>query len=112
VYSGNLVACDVKDSEGKSLVHGVGLLAAMAKQVPGIRSGTEIDGLGGESTIVDCVTTVEVNATNQSIRTVITECLPKTGYNPILWKAVTSVEKGKPIVLVQFMGPAPRDAGR
>lgn len=112
VYSGNLVACDVMDSAGKNLSHGVGLLAAAATQVPGIRSGTETDGIGGESTIVDCLTTVEVNATNQSLRSIITECLPSSGYNPILWQAVTSIEKGKLIVLVQFMGTTPKGAGR
>lgn len=106
IYSGNLVACVVKDIQGRNLSNGEGLVAAMGKIVGGIRDGSEEAGSNIlEGQITDCVTVVNINATNQTVRSILTDYLPATNYCSILWRAVTTRQEGKPMVLVQFYGP-------
>jgi hypothetical protein len=102
-YSGNLVGCVVKDEQGRDLVNGEGLVTAIAKQVAGIQSGpASPDGLDAFD---DCLTVVEVKATNEAIRSILTDHLPLTNYASILWRGVTTIESGKTSVMVQFYGP-------
>ena len=101
-YSGNLVNCVVKDAEGRNLVHGEGIVNAVAEKVGGIRNGTEEAGSLGA--FDDCLTMVSVNATNETVRSILTDCIRVADYKIILWRAVHTTEKEKPMTLVQFYG--------
>jgi hypothetical protein len=102
-YSGNLGQCEIINSAGRNTAKGEGLVTAIAKQVPSIQSGTEEAGSRGA--INDCVTLVNVNATNESVRNILTDSIPLGAYNPVLWRAVTVKTNNNQQVLVQFFGP-------
>ncbi len=102
-YSGNLVGCVVKDEAGRNLVKGNGLVVAVAEKVGVVLDGTEE--AGSQGAFNDCVTVVAVNASNATVRSILTDCIPLGGYKTILWRAVTTKAEGKPEVLVQFYGP-------
>jgi hypothetical protein len=104
-YSGNLVGCTVKDAEGRELVKGEGLVVAASKEAPGIQDGS--DEAGSEGAFNDCYTTVTVNATNETVRGILTDYIPLADYPIVLWQAVTTItgQEGKTNVLVQFYGP-------
>ena len=103
-YVGNLVGCTIVDDTGKNIVKGEGLVTVLGKGTGKIDSG--IPSADGIDAFQDCQTMVRVSATNKSIRSIITECLPLVKYNPILWRAVTITTKtGDEKILVQFYGP-------
>jgi hypothetical protein len=104
-YSGNLVGCTVKDAEGRELVKGEGLVMAASKEAPGIQDGS--DEAGSEGAFNDCYTTVSINATNETVRGILTDCIPRADYPTVLWRAVTTItgQEGETNVLVQFYGP-------
>jgi hypothetical protein len=103
-YSGNLVSCVIKDAQGRNLVHGEGIVNALADKVGGIQNGTaEADSQG---TFDDCYTVVNIEATNETVRSILTDCIPLAGDKTILWRAVTTTtgREGRTNVLVQFYG--------
>ena len=102
-YSGNLVACVVKDAQGRNIVKGQGLVTAIGKKLGGIQSGPPSQ--DGRDAFDDCVTQVEVNRKDQSVRSILTDCIPVQNYKPVLWRAVTTKKDGQTNVLVQFYGP-------
>ncbi len=102
-YSGNLVGCVVKDEAGRNLVKGNGLVVAVAEKVGVVLDGSEEAGSHGAFN--DCVTMVTVNASNTTVRSILTDYIPLGNYKTILWRAVTTKAEGKPEVLVQFYGP-------
>jgi hypothetical protein len=79
-----------------------GLLAAVAEKAGDIRGGSDDStflGMAG-----DCCTRINVNATNETVRSILTDCLPSANYNPVMWRAVRTTQNGEPCVLVQFFG--------
>jgi|SRR5665213_416104 len=89
-----------------------GLLPAVAEKVGDIRGGSETSGGGGfgGGSPWDSVTQINVNATNETVRSIFTDCLPTTNYNPVMWVAVTSKRNDEhnemvQCVLVHFFGP-------
>jgi len=106
-YSGNLVGCVVKDSQGNNLVKGEGLVTTIAKNVEGLVSGSANH--DGREAFDDCITEVTVNATNEIVRGILTGCVPLANYSTIVWRAVASKEGKKSKVFVQFYGPKHRE---
>jgi len=103
-YSGNLVNCVVIDAQGRNLVHGEGIVNAMANKVGGIQNGTTGDNSQGG--FDDCSTLVSIDATNETVRSILTDYIPLAGYKTILWRAATTItgREGKTNVLIQFYG--------
>jgi hypothetical protein len=102
-YSGNLVGCVVKDAKGKNLVKGDGLVTMIAKNVEGIASGSASH--DGREAFDDCITEVSVDATNKTVRSILTDYIPLDNYKTILWRAVAAKQAGESKVFVQFYGP-------
>jgi hypothetical protein len=104
-YSGNLVNCNVIDAQGRNLVHGEGIVNAMASKVGGIQNGTTE--AGSQGAFDDCFTVVNIEATNEMVRSILTDYIPLAGYKTVLWRAVTTVTRleVETNVLVQFYGP-------
>ena len=89
-----------------------GLLPAVAEKAGDIRSGSDTSGGGGGAggSPWDDVTQINVNATNETVRSIFTDCLPTANYNPVMWVAVTSKRNDEhnemvQCVLVDFFGP-------
>jgi hypothetical protein len=111
-YSGLLEATNVPvmPITGHATLVG-GLLPAVAEKAGDIRDGLETSGssgFGGYSW--DNVTQINVNATNETVRSIFTDCLPTANYNPVIWVAVTSKRNNVQnelvqCVLVHFFGP-------
>ena len=80
-----------------------GLVDAVSKEAPGLRAATESS--GNWAGFGDYATKVAVHATNQTVRSIFTDCIPATNYNHIIWEAWATEEAGKPHVLVLFYGP-------
>lgn len=105
-YSGSLDPTNVPDMNrpGSEVAVG-GLLAAVAEKAGRIRGGSldsTFMGMAGDHG----ATRINVNATNETVRSILTDCLP-ANYNPIMWRAVTAIMPGldgKQWVLVQFFG--------
>jgi len=102
-YSGLLGGTNVlvMPINGRSTLVG-GLLPAVAKKAGDIRGGLETagsSGFGGFSW--DGVTQINVNATNETVRSIFTDCLPTTNYNPVMWVAITSKRNNAQNELVQ-----------
>jgi hypothetical protein len=104
-YSGNLVNCVVEDAHGRNLIHGEGIVNAMANKVGDIRSGTAE--AGSQGGFDDCSTVVSIDATNETVRSILTDYIPLAGYKTVLWRAATTTtgREGNTNVLVQFYGP-------
>jgi len=103
-YSGNLVACVVRDEEGKNQIVGEGLVPAIAKKYA-VKVLSGLPGGDGREAFGDCVTKVRVHATNQTVRNVLTDCIDVPNYNPILWRAVSRVVGGETNIVIQYYGP-------
>ena len=83
-----------------------GLIPAVAEKIKeDIREGTEDNNIPGM--VGDASTRVNVHATNETVRSIFTDCLSITNYNAILWRAVatTATVGDTNCVLVQFFGP-------
>jgi hypothetical protein len=104
-YTGNLVNCIVEDAQGRNLVHGEGIVNAMASKVGGIQNGTTE--AGSQGAFDDCSTVVNIEATNETVRSILTDYIPLAGYKTVLWRAATTITRreGETNVLVQFYGP-------
>jgi hypothetical protein len=109
-YSGHLGGCESADSS-RNLAKDPGLTAAIGQVIEGIRDGS--DESGSQATFSDCVTRVSIKAKDQSVRNIMTACIPLASYDTILWRVVTTKEwlktkeEGKPVALVQFFGSHP-----
>ena len=112
-YSGLLGGAIIPDmpSNGSATLVG-GLLPAVAEKVGDIRGGCENSGGGGGGGGCpwDFDTQINVNATNETVRSIFTDCLPTANYNPVMWVAVTSKRNDEhnemvQCVLVGFYGP-------
>jgi hypothetical protein len=110
-YSG-LLGRTIITVNGRSSLVG-GLLPALAEKAGDIRAGLENTGAssgGGGGLATDNITEVNINATNETVRSIFTDCLPTANYNPVMWTAVTS-KRGNAqnelvqCVLVDFFGP-------
>jgi hypothetical protein len=53
----------------------------------------------------DHVTRVTINATDESVRDILTDCVPLERYGAILWRAQTDWHKPEPTTTVQYYGP-------
>jgi hypothetical protein len=53
----------------------------------------------------DNVTSVRINATDESVRDILTDCLPLDRYGVLLWRAQTDWHKPEPTTTVQYYGP-------
>ena len=102
-YSGNLVACVVKDAQGRNIVKGQGLVTAIGEKLGGIQSGPPSQ--DGREAFDDCVTRVKVDVKSKPVRDTLTDSIPLENYKVILWRAVTTRGDGQTNVLVQFYGP-------
>jgi hypothetical protein len=113
-YSGLLEGTNitVMPINGRSTLVG-GLLPAVAEKAGDIRAGLENSGAssgGGSGLATDSITKVNINATNETVRSIFTDCLPTANYNPVMWTAVTT-KRGNAqnelvqCVLVDFFGP-------
>ncbi len=102
-YSGNIQERAVWDSECGYFIQGGGLFDAASKEAPGIWDQTEAS--GNWVGCGDYVTKVTINATNETVRSIFTDCVPLADYSPVLWSAVATKEAGKPRVWVLFGGP-------
>ncbi len=58
----------------------------------------------------DHVTRVVVNATNERLRDILTDCVPLDVYKPILWRATTERSKTASRLGVSYYGPDPDKA--
>lgn len=90
-----------------------GLLAAVADKAPDIRFGGA--GVAFIDSIVDQLwdgdTQVDIHATNETVRSILTDCLPTTNYSPVMWRSENIMRYGtnaNRCVFVQFFGPNPR----
>src|ERR1035437_1744719 len=82
-----------------------GLLAAVAEKAGDIRGGSDDVGINNFLGMVsDRGTRINVNATNETVRSILTDCLPAANYSPVMWRAVTTTQNGESCVLVQFFG--------
>ena len=91
-----------------------GLLAAVAEKVPDITAGAEGAGGGGGGFGMpsDWVTQVSINSTNETVRSIFTDCLPAADYHAVMWTAVTTKRGNLNVlappgscVMVHFFGP-------
>ncbi|HUZ06580.1 MAG TPA: hypothetical protein VMV89_03750, partial [Candidatus Paceibacterota bacterium] len=105
-YSGSLDDTNVPDTNRPGYAIAVGgLLAAVAEKAGRIMGGSldsTFMGMAGDHG----ATRVNVNATNETVRSILTDCLP-ANYNTVMWSAQTAVMNGidgKQWVLVQFFG--------
>jgi hypothetical protein len=102
-YRGSLMGYNKTDKRGHVEIS-EGLVGAIAKKTGGLESGPVPVGsfglLGG-----DTYTRVSVNATNETVRSVLTDSVPLANYRAVLWQAVATKEEGKVKVYVQFLGP-------
>jgi hypothetical protein len=80
-------------------------LGGLVRQV-----GARIDGIiepygftGPERS--DSTTEVKVAATNETVRSIFTDCLPTTNYFAVMWLAETTMVNGNKRVVVEFCGP-------
>jgi hypothetical protein len=78
----------------------------------GCKPRIQSEGRALRGTIIDCMTQVNVDVKNQAVRSILTDCLPISNDNAVLWRAVTTRDvDGKKVVTVQFSGqrrpPAP-----
>lgn len=55
--------------------------------------------------IADPVTEIEIDAKDQVVRDILTDCVPLKGYSPLLWRAETERAEGKGKTIVQYYGP-------
>lgn len=46
-----------------------------------------------------------MDAKNQTVRSIFTDCIPLADYGPILWRAVSKSQEGKEKIVVQYYGP-------
>ncbi len=60
---------------------------------------------GGTSTGGDTITQLDVDAANQTYRSVLTDFIPPGTYGPIIWSAGTNIARGKSFVSVKYTGP-------
>lgn len=108
-YSGSLAGTNVPTKPGFAMLVG-GLLPAVAEKAGDIRGGLETSGSSGFGGFSwDGVTQINVNATNETVRSIFTDYLPATNYNPVMWTAVTTKRIGEhgelvQCVLVHFFG--------
>jgi len=56
----------------------------------------------------DGYTAISVNATNQPVRQILTDCIPLKGYNRIIWSSYTDGNPATPVVTVEYHGRSPR----
>jgi hypothetical protein len=102
-YSGLIGQCTIKNAAGQNISKGNGLIPVVSQQVKGIQGGTEE--AGSQGAVNDCVTVVNIHATNQTVRSIFTDCIPLDKYKAVLWRAVITNTNDTPQVLVQFYGP-------
>lgn len=100
-YAGHLVPCVVKDTNGRNLQQGAGVVVALARTVGKLENGTA----EARGDFDDCNTKVKIDAKNESVRNILTDCIPLKNYHRILWRAAATERNGKPTVMIQFYGP-------
>jgi hypothetical protein len=102
-YSGSLGPTNISDPKRPGFEIGVGgLLPAVAERAGHIMGGSRDSAPYGS----DGTTPISVNATNETVRSILTDCLPDN-YNPLMWHATTAILTGidgKQWVLVNFYG--------
>jgi hypothetical protein len=101
-YKGKINGTNIDNPEGSSTMSG-GLVPALAEKAGFMMWGTVDD--PRMSTYYDLSTVVTVTATNKTVRSILTDCLPTKNYNPVMWRAMKTLSMGRPCVLVQFSGP-------
>jgi hypothetical protein len=107
-YSGNLVGSVVQDAEGRNLGKGEGLVTAISRQTGGGITSGEISHTDPVQGGNDFTTLVNVNATNQTVRSILANSIPLTNYSRILWRAVMTRQapsETEPELRIQFFGP-------
>lgn len=101
-YSGNINGTNIDNpTNGSSTLMG-GLVPTVGEQV-----GEVVRGLGDndvQTSFFDFDTVVSVTATNQTVRSIFTDCLPSASYKTIMWQAVRIEREGKTCVEVEFNG--------
>ena len=101
-YSG-LLGVTIITVNGRSTLVG-GLLPVVAEKAGDIRAGLENSGAssgGGGGLATDNITEVNINATNETVRSIFTDCLPTANYNPVMWTAATTQRGNAQNELVQ-----------
>jgi len=86
--------------KGVVVTNEVGLMSTLALKVKGLRLSSVFPGSQG-TLYLDTKSRISVHATNETVRNIITDCLPLEGYSPVLWRAITL--KGE--TWIGFSGP-------
>ena len=81
--------------------------AGLSKRLPTIGPETQV--LIGDA-IDDYVTKVAVDAKDEKVRAVLTDCVPLDVYGPLLWRARTETAGGKTTTSVAYYGPVDKKA--
>lgn len=82
--------------------HGQGLVVELSKKLDGIGPRTRGD---NTTAFDDHLTQVTVQAKNEKVRDILTDCVPLTNYGPFLWTAETTKVGLKSETVVQYFGP-------
>ncbi|NLB54747.1 MAG: hypothetical protein GX811_03105 [Lentisphaerae bacterium] len=82
-----------------------GLLNLLSRQNDLIRPQT-VFSIGMGNIKIDTQTHIGINATNESIRNILTDCIPLSEYSRVIWSSYTDGKEKSPVVTVKFHGNA------